>query len=170
MDRLALENAKLARASARRAAPAAGVTYATVRHASATATLHAAKPRLHATMTRLERAERRSAAAVGDAARTQTKGAAIWLPNGSFRRPVVRYFHDMKCKPKYIALTLNIDTRTLVEFAQASREVARRTGTAPAVEAMMAHMLKARNDADDLADMYCFCVLKHSAERVGERR
>lgn len=76
----------------------------------------------------------------------------------------------MKRKTKHIALTLNIDTRTLAEFAQASREVARRTGTAPTVEEMMARMLRARNDADDLADMYCYCALKHSAERVRERR
>ena len=76
----------------------------------------------------------------------------------------------MKRNCKQIALTLNIDTRTLAEFAQASREVGRRTGTAPAVEEMMAHMLKARNDADDLADMYCYCALKHSAERVRDRR
>ena len=82
----------------------------------------------------------------------------------------VRYIDGMKCKTKHIALTLNIDTRTLAEFAQASREVGRRTGTAPTVEEMMAHMLKARNDADDLADMYCYCALKHSLERVREKR
>ena len=76
----------------------------------------------------------------------------------------------MKHKTKHIALTLNIDTRTLAEFAQASREVARRTGTAPTVEEMMARLLRARDDADDLADMYCYSALKHSAERVRDRR
>ena len=76
----------------------------------------------------------------------------------------------MKRKSKHIAITLNIDTRTLAEFTQASREVGRRTGTAPTVEEMMARLLRARDDADDLADMYCYSALKHSAERVRERR
>ena len=76
----------------------------------------------------------------------------------------------MKRKTKHIALTLNIDLQTLAEFAQASREVARRTGTAPTVEEMMARMLRARDDADDLADMYCYSALKHPLERVQERR
>ena len=139
-----------------------------MQRASATVALHAAKTTLRATKTRFARAEGR--AAFGNAARNKTQRAAIWLPNGSFRGAAVRYLGGMKRKTKHIALTLNIDTRTLAEFAQASREVARRTGTAPTVEEMMARMLRARNDADDLADMYCYCALKHSAERVRERR
>ena len=91
---------------------------------------------------------------------------AIWLPNGSFHRAAVRYPDGMKRKNNHIAITLHIAARTLAEFAQASREVARRTGTAPSVETMMEHRLKARNEADDLAELYCFSVLRHSAERV----
>lgn len=96
------------------------------------------------------------------------KFAAIWLPNGSFLPFASSYNKEMKHTKKQLHVTLQINARTYTEFARANREIARRTGAAPGAETLMAFMLRAKNDAHDLADIYCFKALRQSPELIAQ--
>ena len=71
-----------------------------------------------------------------------------------------------KPKRNRVAVTLHILRSRYDVFALASEEIERRTGTAPGVEAMMEYDLETTVDPDDLADLYCFTVLKWSAKQI----
>ena len=71
-----------------------------------------------------------------------------------------------KPKRNRVAVTLHILRSRYDVFALASEEIERRTGTAPGVEAMMEYDLETTVDPDDLADLYCFSVLKWSAKQI----
>ena len=73
-----------------------------------------------------------------------------------------------KPKRNRIAVTLHILRSRHDVFALASEEIERRTGKAPGVEAMMEYDLETNVDPDDLADLYCWNVLKWSAEQIDE--
>ena len=72
-----------------------------------------------------------------------------------------------KLKRNRIAVTLHIRRSRYDVFAMASEEIERRTGRAPGVEAMMEYDLESMVDPDDLADLYCWSVLKWSREKIG---
>ncbi len=71
-----------------------------------------------------------------------------------------------KPKRNRIAVTLHILRSRYDVFAMASEEIERRTGKAPGVEAMMKYDLETNSDPDDLADLYCWSVLKWSAKKI----
>ncbi len=71
-----------------------------------------------------------------------------------------------KPKRNRIAVTLHILRSRNAIFALASEEMARRTGTAPGIEAMMEYAVESTADPDDLADLYCWTVLKWSREKI----
>lgn len=73
-----------------------------------------------------------------------------------------------KTKPKRnrIHVTLQILRSRYDVFALASKEIERRTGQAPGVEAMMEYDLEGTVDPDDLADLYCWSVLKWSRDKI----
>ena len=66
-----------------------------------------------------------------------------------------------------IAVTLHILRSRYDVFAMASEEIERRTGRASGVEAMMEYDLERLVDPDDLADLYCWSVLKWAREKNG---
>jgi len=65
-------------------------------------------------------------------------------------------------------VTLEILKRKLQVFIEADKEIAKRAGTSPGVEALMAQQIETEDDPRDLADRYCFTVLKWPFERVRE--
>ena len=71
-----------------------------------------------------------------------------------------------KPKRNRIAVTLHILRRRYDVFALASEEMARRTGTAPGIEAMMEYAVESATDPDDLADLYCWTALKWPREKI----
>ena len=81
--------------------------------------------------------------------------------------------HTMKkttTKPKpmrnRITVTLHILRSRHDVFAMASEEIERRTGKAPGVEAMMEYELENTVCPDDLADLYCWNVLKWPQKKI----
>ena len=76
----------------------------------------------------------------------------------------------MKRTKKPVQVTLQINPRTFAEFTEANREIARWTGGAPGVEKLMAFMLRAKNDAEDIATIYCFKALRLPLEVIDEHR
>ena len=111
------------------------------------------------------------APAFADAVRSSLKRAAIWLPNGSFQICGCCKIGGMKRTKKPVHVTLQINARTFTEFTQANRTIKRWTGTAPGVEKLMAFMLRAENDAEDIAIIYCFKALRQPIEVIdGYRR
>ena len=71
-----------------------------------------------------------------------------------------------KPKRNRIAVTLHILRSQYDVFALASEEMARRTGAAPGIEAMMEYAVESTADPDDLADLYCWTVLKWPREKI----
>ena len=71
-------------------------------------------------------------------------------------------------KRNRIAVTLHILRIRYDVFALASEEIERRTGQAPGVEAMMEYAVESTVDPDDLADLYCWTLLKWSHEKIGK--
>lgn len=71
-----------------------------------------------------------------------------------------------KPKRNRVAVTLHILRSRYDVFALASEEIERRTGTAPGVEAMMEYDLETTVDPDDLADSYCWTILKWSHAQI----
>lgn len=71
-----------------------------------------------------------------------------------------------KPKRNRVAVTLHILRSRYDVFALASEEIERRTGTAPGVEAMMEYDLESTVDPDDLADRYCWTILKWSHAQI----
>ena len=71
-----------------------------------------------------------------------------------------------KPKRNRIAVTLHILCSRYDVFALASEEIERRTGEAPGVEAMMEYDLETTVDPDDLADRYCWNVLKWPRKKI----
>ena len=65
-----------------------------------------------------------------------------------------------------VAVTLHILRSRYDVFAMGSEEIKRRTGIAPGVEAMMEYDLETTVDPDDLADRYCWNVLKWSRKKI----
>ena len=65
-----------------------------------------------------------------------------------------------------VSVTLQILRSRLEVYAQASKEIERRTGQAPGAEAMMVYELENTDDPCDLADLYCWNVLKWSAKQI----
>lgn len=59
--------------------------------------------------------------------------------------------------------TLEIQHKTREVFEQANREIAERLGDAPGAEFLMALMIENEEDPNDLADLYCFAVLRDMA-------
>jgi len=92
--------------------------------------------------------------------------AAISLPNGSFQARVCGKMDGMKRTRKPVQVTLQINARTFAEFTQANRKVKRWTGAAPGVEKLMSFMLRAENDAEDIAVIYCFKALRQPLEVI----
>ena len=66
--------------------------------------------------------------------------------------------------------SLQINARTFTEFTQANRKLKCWTGAAPGVEKLMAFMLRAKNDAEDIAIIYCFKALRQPLEVIDEHR
>jgi len=116
--------------------------------------MNAARPLAHA------------ASAFADAARSSLERAAISLPNGSFQARVCGKMAGMKRTKKPVQVTLQINARTFAEFTQANRKVKRWTGAAPGVEKLMSFMLRAENDAEDIAVIYCFKALRQPLEVI----
>ena len=81
-------------------------------------------------------------------------------------RPMKKPTTTPKPKRNRIAVTLNILRSRYDVFAMASEEIERRTGTAPGVEAMMEYDLDNTVDPDDLADLYCWNVLKWTEKKI----
>ena len=73
-----------------------------------------------------------------------------------------------KPKRNRVAVTLHILRSRHDVYALASEEIERRTGKAPGVEAMMEYHLEGTIDPDDLADRYCWTVLKWSHAQIDE--
>ena len=71
-----------------------------------------------------------------------------------------------KLKRNHIAVTLHILRSRYDVFAIASEEIARRTGTAPGVETMLEYAVESTVDPDDLADLYCWTVLKWPRAKI----
>ena len=71
-----------------------------------------------------------------------------------------------KPKRNRIAVTLHILRSRYDVFALASEEIERRTGKAHGVEAMMEFDLETNTDPDDLADLYCWNVLKWTEKKI----
>ncbi len=71
-----------------------------------------------------------------------------------------------KPKRNRVAVTLHILRSRYDVFALASEEIERRTGKAPGVEAMMEYDLETNSDPDDLADLYCWHVLKWPEKKI----
>ena len=76
----------------------------------------------------------------------------------------------MKHSKKQLQVTLQITARKFKGFVRANREIERRTGAAPGVEALMSLMLDADKDWDDVADIYCYNVLRQSPELIAQYR
>ena len=72
----------------------------------------------------------------------------------------------IKPKRNRIAVALHILRSRYDVFAMASEEIERRTGKAPGVEAMMEFDLETNTDPDDLADLYCWNVLKWTEKKI----
>ena len=73
-----------------------------------------------------------------------------------------------KPKRNRIAVALHILRSRHDVFALASEEIERRTGKAPGAEAIMEYELETTVDPDDLADRYCWTVLKWSHAQIDE--
>ena len=73
-----------------------------------------------------------------------------------------------KPKRSRIAVTLHILRSRYDVFAMGSEEIKRRTGIAPGVEAMMEYDLETTVDPNDLADLYCWNVLKWTEKRIDQ--
>ena len=73
-----------------------------------------------------------------------------------------------KPKRNRVAVTLHILRSRHDVYALASEEIERRTGKAPGVGAMMEYDLETTVDPDDLADRYCWTVLKWSRDQIDE--
>lgn len=65
-------------------------------------------------------------------------------------------------------VTLAILKRRFQVFVEADKEIAKRAGSSPGVEALMEHQLETEDDARDMAARYCMTVLKWPFERVRE--
>jgi len=65
-------------------------------------------------------------------------------------------------------VTLAILRRRFQVFVEADKEIARRAGSSPGVEALMEHQLETEDDPRDMAARYCMTVLKWPFERVRE--
>ncbi len=76
----------------------------------------------------------------------------------------------MKRTKKPVQVTLQINARTFAEFTAANRKIKRWTGAAPGVEKLMAFMLRAKNDAEDIAIIYCFKALRQPLEVIDQYR
>ena len=76
----------------------------------------------------------------------------------------------MKRIKKPVQATLQINARTFAEFTQANRKIKRWTGAAPGVEKLMAFMLRAENDAEDIAILFCFNALRQPLELIDQYR
>ena len=74
----------------------------------------------------------------------------------------------MKRNKKPVQVTLHINARTFAEFNKASRQIKRWTGEAPGVEKLMSFLLRARNDAEDIAIIYCFKALRQPLEVIDQ--
>ena len=61
---------------------------------------------------------------------------------------------------------MQIKARRFKEFVRANREIERRTGSAPGVEALMILTIDASNDPHELADIFCYKVLRQSPELI----
>lgn len=72
----------------------------------------------------------------------------------------------MKHTKSPVQVTLQIKPKRFREFERANREIERRTGSAPGVEALMILTIDASNDPHELADIYCFKVLRQSPELI----
>ena len=71
-----------------------------------------------------------------------------------------------KPKRNRIVVRLHILRSRYDAFAMGSEEIERRSGKAPRVETMMEYDLETNVDPDDLADLYCWTVLKWSREKI----
>jgi hypothetical protein len=65
-------------------------------------------------------------------------------------------------------VTLEILRRRFQVFVEADKEITKRAGSSPGVEALMTLQLETEDDPSDLAARYCFTVLKWPFERVRE--
>lgn len=66
------------------------------------------------------------------------------------------------------AVTLEILRSNYAIFAEAAEELARRTGQPATAEDMMTFDLERASDPNDLADMYCWSVLKWTTEQIDQ--
>lgn len=62
----------------------------------------------------------------------------------------------MKTEPA----TIEIKSTTREVFEQADKEIAQRLGNSPGPEFLMSLMIENEDDPIDLADLYCFTVLR----------
>ena len=76
----------------------------------------------------------------------------------------------MKRNKKPVQVTLHINPCTFAEFTKANRKIKRWTGEAPGVEKLMSFLLRARNDAEDIAIIYCFKALRQPLEVIDQYR
>jgi hypothetical protein len=74
--------------------------------------------------------------------------------------------HTKKSRRNRQQVTLEILQRRFQIFVKADKEIAKRGGSSPGVEALMTHQLETEDDPRDLAARYCFMVLKWPWERV----
>lgn len=65
----------------------------------------------------------------------------------------------MKTEPTLI----EIQPKTRELFEKADREIAERLGSSPGAEFLMSLMVENEEDPHDLADLYCFTVLRELA-------
>ena len=74
--------------------------------------------------------------------------------------------HIQKLRRNRQQVTLAILRRRFQVFVEADKEIAKRAGSSPGVEALMEHQLETEDDPRDMAARYCMSVLKWPFERV----
>lgn len=78
-------------------------------------------------------------------------------------------FHDQsKLRRNRLTVSLEILRSKYAIFAEAAEELTRRTGQPATAEDMMTFDLERSSDPNDLADMYCWSVLKWTTEQIDQ--